>query len=198
MKSERLNCHHAKTFERYQKLGDKKEWENYLLKKNAILAVLVTLSVTNDGTLPATDMRCNISIPDWLLIFEDWPDDDQIPVKPIKPVPEPPRKGLRVGDAILRSFGHSSFLNKTNFDHLLAPRHRTSGFHLKNNKLILWADKLLHKHTLTEKDDRLYFLAKPDTLPGMYTIDCNIFCVEYNDWEKTELKIAVIDQLLDK
>ena len=181
-----------------KKIGTKKGWANYLLKKNAISAVPVTFSVTNDGTLPATDIRCELSIPDWLLIFEDWPDDDQIPVKPIKPVPEQPRKGLRVGDAIPRSFVHSSFLNKTSFDHLLAPRNRTSGFYLKNNIIVFWADKLLHKHTLTKKDDRLYFLAKPDILPGMYTIDCNIFCVEYDDWEKTELKIAVIDQLLDE
>ena len=169
----------------------KKGREAYLLKSNSKLSKSVTLSVTNDGTSPASEIRVNAHIPDCLHLVENWPEEKDIPVIPRMPVPEAPRCGLRVGDALPFLARSSLFSNNllTNFS---PPNIRTSGFYAKADKVVFWADKLLHKHTIVPKD-RVYLLARPDSKPGIYEIACNVFCVEYEYWDKILLSIEIIE-----
>jgi len=171
------------------RLETKKEREIYLLKSNSKLSMSVTLSVTNDGTSPASDIRVNATVPDALILAEKWPEGSDVPVAPKVPVPEAPRIGLGFGEAAAL-LGRNSFLQRDLLTNLHSLNAKTRGFYLEGNMLIFWADKLLHKHTVVPTD-RIYILAKHDCKPGKYEIVCRIFCVEYDDWEEHLLSIEI-------
>ncbi|MDO9028748.1 MAG: hypothetical protein Q7U68_07840 [Candidatus Roizmanbacteria bacterium] len=173
-----------------EKLETKKGKEDYFINTNLKLSKSITLSVSNNGTLPASDIRVEILVPHELCVFEEWPDKNDNSEIPQMPKPEAPRNALRVGDAFTRNFAAiypRPFLSNINLN-----QNRTSGFYLKNNKMVFWADKLLHKHTIVGKD-RLHLLAKPDSKPGVYKINCNMFCVEYDDWDTVPLTVEILE-----
>jgi|MTBAKSStandDraft_1061840.scaffolds.fasta_scaffold12236_3 hypothetical protein len=175
------------------KIRTEKGARSYFIDTYSRLSTNLTLSVTNNGTLPASDIRVEIPLPNWLLAFEKWPDKYDLPKKPEMPTPTPPKKGLAVGMGNFRDI-HSIYDDSllSNFDIPLVNRHRSSACYIKNeNTIYLWADKLLHKHTLSDTDDSFYLLAKPEAVPGEYEIECRYFCVEYQDWKKSNLKIIV-------
>lgn len=173
-----------------QKIQTSKGIKNYFIDSFSHLATLLTISVTNNGALPASDIRVEIPLPDWILVFEKRPDKYDIPKRPVMPTPTPPKRGLTVVTGNLRDI-HAMFddsvLGKITKNH-----NRTSACYIKNdNTIFLWADKLLHKHTLTISEDSFFMLAKPEAMPGEYDIECKCFCVEYNDWRKSLIKIIV-------
>lgn len=166
---------------------------NYFIKTYSHLLITLTIAVTNKGTLPASDIRVEIPLPSWILSFEKWPHEYDIPKKPEMPTPTPPKRGLTVGIGKLYDVHSicSDFL-MPNIDLSLINGHRSSACYIKNgNTIYLWADKLLHKHTLSNTDDKIYLLAKPEAIPGEYEVECKYFCVEYEDWKKSKLKIIV-------
>jgi len=180
------NC---KTF--IEKLGIGKARKDYLVKTNSKIVKSTTLFVSNNGTLPATDIRVEILIPVELYFFERWPDKSDIPEMPQPPIPQAPRNAIRVGDAAMIRNYNSVYPN-ARLENFGMPRNRTSGFYCKDNKMIFWADKLLHKHTIIG-NDRINLLANPDSKPGVYKIDCKIFCVEYDDWDTIPLTIEILE-----
>jgi hypothetical protein len=166
---------------------------SYFIDAYSHLSTNLTVSVTNNGTLPASDIRVEIPLPNWLFAFEKWPDKYDIPKRPEMPSPSLPKQGLTVGMGNFRDI-HSMYGDSLlkNFDLHLVNRHRSSACYIKKGNIIyLWADKLLHKHTLSDTDDKFYLLAKPEAVPGEYEIECKYFCVEYQDWKKSNLKIIV-------
>ncbi len=176
-----------------KEIESEKGKRNYFIDTYSHLATILSVSVSNNGTLPASDIRVEIPLPTWLLAFEKWPDKYDLPKKPELPTPTPPRRGLTVGMGSIRDISSlygDSLLN--NFNIPLVNHHRSSACYIKKGNIIhLWADKLLHKHTLTMTDDSFYLLAKPEAVPGEYEVECNYFCVEYKDWKKSNLKIII-------
>ena len=176
-----------------KKISSEKGYRNYFINAYSNLATLLTVSVANNGTLPASDIRVKIALPNWILAFEQWPDKYDTPKKPNMPIPTPPKRGLTVGIGNYRditSIYGDSLMRDIHIP--LVNHNRSSSCYVKNgNTIQFWADKLLHKHILTKTDDRFYFLAKPEAVPGEYKIECNYFCVEYKDWKKSNLKIIV-------
>ena len=168
---------------------------NYLIHQNFRLAVHTTLTLANVGSSPASDVRVKVELPDWLLAFEKLPNKDDIPIKPVKPVPAlpihvPPQYGFATGRVISQGY---------DFDipRLLPLYHKraSSACYVENGTLVMWADKLLHKHDLTIADDCFYLLALPIAELGDHKLAAHVFCVEYDDWKDVELSIKVTEAL---
>jgi hypothetical protein len=176
-----------------EEISKEKGNRNYFIDAYSHLANHLTIAVTNNGTLPASDIRVEISLPNWILAFEKWPDKYDIPKRPEMPIPTPPTRGLTVGMGNFRnitSIYRDSIFNNINLP--IVNHRKSSACYIKNgNTIYLWADKLLHKHTLAIRDDSFFLLAKPEAVPGEYEVECNYFCVEYKDWKKSNLKIIV-------
>ncbi len=174
-----------------EQLNNRTTRENYLIDSNAKKAVLVTLSVENNGTAAASDIRVNIPIPEWLLAFEMLPEKSDIPTNPVIPTPSPPVINARI----------SSFGGALNIGHMLPgiihslptldSIHRTSACYLEEKEIKLWADRLLHKHEIINTNDRFFLLAMPGSPKGEVTLKGKVFCSEYDDWKETELVIHI-------
>ena len=173
-----------------QEIKTTKGYWNYYIDSHSHLSSLLTISVTNNGNFPASDIRVEIPLPNWILAFEKWPDKYDTPKRPEMPTLSPPKRDLTVGMGNLQHI--SPIINESLFHNIPINHNRTSACYIKDDNIIfLWADTLLHKHTLTTKDNSFYLIAKPEAIPGEYDIECRHFCVEYNDWKKTQLKINV-------
>jgi hypothetical protein len=173
-----------------KKLNSKIAKRNFLIDQNSNHAVLATLTLDNIGSLPASDVRVKIKLPDCILAFEDLPDKDEIPVRPKMPNPSPPVP-LTHKFPFKNTFGRPYDLHIPNL--ACMNRNQTSACYVKNGTLTLWADKLLHKHELTITDDCFYLLALPNSEVGNHILTAEIFCVEYDDWRKADLSIEIIE-----
>lgn len=164
--------------------------KNYLIHQNLRHAVHTTLTFANIGSSPASDARVKIKLPDWLLAFEKLPDKDRIPIRPAKPIPtspKPPQHVFATGRIIPRPYNF-------NIPKLSSLYHnQTSACYVKNDTLVMWADKLLHKHDLTITDDCFYLLAMPNAELGVHKLTAHIFCVEYDNWKDIELLIKITE-----
>jgi hypothetical protein len=169
-------------------IDDTNKYNNYLINSNLDKTCLVTLSVENDGNSSASDIRVEVTLPEWLLGFESYPEKDEIPKIPIIPVPTAPRATSIM--SALASMNHMGNI----FDHSLMTRNinRTSACSIKNNSIYFWADKLLHKHSITNRSERFFLLATPNAPTGEILLEGRAFCSEYDDWHKIELSINIV------
>jgi hypothetical protein len=173
-----------------KQLDSEKAKRNYLINENIRQTVKTTLTLYNKGSSPASEVQVKVKLPDWLLVFKKCPDKDDIPKRPDRPVPTPP-KPLYHDFNLGKIFPQPSYLNIPSFQNLNFKE--TSACFVKNETLGMWADKLLHKHELTIEDDCFYFLALPQAEIGEHKFTGQIFCAEYDDWKDIELLIKVID-----
>lgn len=137
-----------------EQLDDETNKKNYLIDFNAAKTFPVTLSVDNDGNAAASDIRVEIPIPEWLLAFEEFPEKNGLPKKPDVPVPMP----QRITNSI-KTFGQFSDFGRAltgikPSPFIMGNHTRTSACCLKENEIFLWADRLLHKHVITNRNDR--------------------------------------------
>jgi len=162
---------------------------NYFIHTNTNYAVKATINLHNTGASPASDIRVEIELPDWILGFDHKPDDDKIPKKPEKPFPEIPNaiKNCVTFDAHRDWIANRSHI--PSFSPL--PQTRTSTCYIKEHRIIIRVDRLLHKHWLTIDEGSFYLLALPDSVPGEHALKANIFCVEYDDWEEADLFVRI-------
>lgn len=160
---------------------------NYFINKNSKHAKETTINLHNSGSLPASEIKVKVALPDWILVFDELPDKDKTPKKPEKPVPEIP-------NAIMDFLAHKPWMAPeypliSSFSPFQTKK--TSACYIKDHEIIMWADRLPHKHGLTIDDDSFYILAMPDSVLGEHALKADIFCVEYDDWEEADLFIRV-------
>jgi len=171
---------------------------NYFINRNSKHAIETTINLHNSGSLPASDIKVKVVLPDWVLVFNDFPDKDKIPKKPEKPVPEIPI-------TINNIPAYNSFISCTTKYASIPPitpfkpiqQQRTSACYIEEQKIIMWADRLPHRHELTIDDDSFFILAMPDSELGEHALKAYIFCIEYDDWEETDLFIRIKARLED-
>lgn len=175
-------------------LGDNTKRLNYLINCNSSKTHSLTLSVDNDGNAPASDIRVEIPIPEWLIAFKKFPDENDTPLRPNMPVPVAPKEIDTI--ALLRSTGLFGSINhkfpEFKMPLILENNTRTSACHLKENEIQFWADRLLHKHEITNRKDRFYLMAMPNAPTGEVTLKGKAFCSEYDDWKEVELIINIV------
>ena len=161
---------------------------NFFIDQNRKHAVSATLTIENIGLLPATDIRLEISLPDWLIAFKKWPEKDDIPIKPTRPTPTPPKLNLKnyVRGNVFPIPYDMQIPYLTPLNH-----NRTSACYIEDGVIIMWADRLLHKHKLTIESDNFYLLAMPNSEIGENKIGGRIFCVEYDDWKDIDLRVKI-------
>jgi hypothetical protein len=161
---------------------------NYFLHRNSKHAVRATLNLHNSGSSPASEIKIKVALPDWIVAFENFPDDDKIPKKPEKPFPEIPNPFLDIC-----SYSNRPWIDKDLFIPTFSPIQQkiTSECYIEGDEIIMWADRLPHKHELTLDNDTFYILAMPDSKLGEHALETDIFCVEYDDWEETDLFIKI-------
>ncbi len=159
--------------------------KKYLFESNRKNVVYCNLCISNNGTLPASDIRIELPVPDWLMVYTGWPND--IPKIPILPTPKTTNVGFGLRN--IRGILDSSRFADLN-QHSLINADSSSGISIRNGKVKFWADKLLHKHEISIRGT-LLVLARTEAKFGDYSCDANIFCVEYDDWDEKVLKIEV-------
>ena len=166
---------------------------NYFINTNSRHAIKTTINLHNSGSLPASDIKVKVALPDWILAFDNLPDKDNTPKRPAKPVPEIPNA---IKDTLLAyKYNKTPWIPEHPFISpisALKPK-RTSACYIKDHEIIMWADRLPHKHKLTI-DDNFYILAMPDSVLGQHSLKADVFCVEYDDWEETDLFIRIKDK----
>ncbi len=170
------------------KLDSEINKKNFLIGQNRIHVVSITLALENTGLLPATDIRVEVLLPDWLIAFGKWPEKHDIPEQPVKPIPTPPKihtQNYAIGQILAKHYD-MRVPDITSWNHK-----RTSACYIKDDAVIMWADKLLHKHELTIEDDNFYLLAMPNSEIGNHKITARIFCVEFDNWKDIELSIKI-------
>jgi hypothetical protein len=166
-------------------LSRQPEADQYYLCEHLAKAVLATLHVQNNGTLSASDVRVNLSLPPWLLALKKFPSE--APCRPSVPQPSPPRPAKDV-PTLFSPF--SDFLPPSM--NLIHPRKRSSACYLKGSTVLhFWADTLLHKHSIVNVEDRIYLVARPEAPAGEHTLHGRAFCSEYDDWLGFILAIEV-------
>ena len=161
---------------------------NFLIDQNRIHVVSITLTIENTGLLPATDIRVEVLLPDWLIAFETWPEKYDIPEQPVKPIPTAPKihtQNYAIGQILAEPYD-MRVPDITSWNHK-----RTSACYIKDDAVIMWADKLLHKHELTIEHDNFNLLAIPNSEIGNHKIPARIFCVEFDNWKDIELSIKI-------
>lgn len=186
------------TSEFLKKISEGDGKKNYLIDSNRDKVYPITLSVDNDGNQSASDIRVEVDLPEWVLGIKTFPDQSNVPIKPEIPIPY-----SKVHYDLLNSYsraerglgyGFISHVNNERHNWLIsASEKRTSICRLVNeHQIIFKANRLLHKHAITNKDDRFYLLALPNAPAGEHKIKCRLFCLEQDDWQEFELLINVI------
>ena len=170
-----------------EKISDDNDLKNHLYGFKKEHFNPTTIAVSNTGNATATDIRIEINMPSWLLVFEDFPDKKDIPKEPYIPTPTPPQPRNMTSNSSI-NFNSPSLFGSRDF---LDSRKRTSACLIKNRAIIFWADKLLHKHTTTIQKDSFYLIAKAGAPKGETILMGRAFCSEYNDWTEISLKITV-------
>ena len=173
-------------------IQDKQKRNDFLLNLHATQVIPVTLSVENDGNATATDLRVEVELPDWLVTSEKFPSGKDVPKRPTVPKPIAPilpSRASLLGKAT--AIGHLNSLPM--MDHLWAKslNKRTSASYLRKDQIYFWADRLLHKHTITNTDDRIYLMASSDAPKGKSTLKGRAFCSEFEDWQDIELVVEI-------
>lgn len=176
-----------------------KSGNNRLILNNAPILKSVTIKIFNNGTIPASDFRLKIKLPNWLLAFDEYPERKNISSPPAMPIPCPPPKKQSFdpyGSALKNLFG----LIKQEDIRLVPPNlnmlkglHRDHRCSVENGVISMWADKLLHKHGLVEIDDSFFLLALPNAEIGSHIIKAQYFCSEFDDWRETELYVEILE-----
>lgn len=155
---------------------------------NSSKAVPISISISNNGNLPASDIRARIPIPDWLICFEKFPDNKKIPKYPEIPVPVPRNQKPHT---VWTNTHLGAVFNSNNFKIPNIGLKPDYACYLRGKEIYFWADKLLHKHTLVPNDGSVFLLAKPAVKNEVKQIECEVFCVESDDWEKVHLEIKI-------
>ncbi len=175
-----------------KELENEAKYKNYLFYINLAKAKPATLSVENSGNTAASDIRIDIEVPNWLLIFEEIPSEDKVPKKPKPPTPVRPSIGRMASQfsslssiATINTFDYTPLLKNINVN-------RTSACYLKNKSIHLWCDKLLHKHGITNRSERMYFIAMPNAPKGKHILKGKAFCSEFEDWQEFEMAINIV------
>jgi len=173
-------------------LDDEECRKNFLIDSNSAKLCPVTLTVDNEGNSFASDIRVEISLPEWVLAFEELPNKRDVPTRPSMPVPFPPRISDVLGASMV--LGNIAGMDiGLNHALLRANVNRTSACYLKDErKIYFWADRLLHKHVITNRDDRLYLLALPNAPVGEHIVNGKVFCSEQDDWSEVQLTIKIV------
>jgi len=169
-----------------------------IISLNIEIAMQITLSVENDGTASASDVRIKIQLPDWIVAVEELPDKDNFTELPEMPYPVP--ASVRSMTKLARMTDVSKFLQhgigtSPYLDHLLTPRiAKSSACSAKDGQISLWADRLLHKHIVTPDEYDVNLFAKSDAPLGETILKGQAFCNEYLDWEEFEVKVNIVDE----
>jgi hypothetical protein len=153
----------------------------YLFGMHSVFVTYCGLIISNTGGMPATDVRVVFSMPEWLIIFDRWPDD--IPKIPELPRPTSPdeltiERELQGGAAVMDPFAPSLL------------KRRTSGNQVRDGEVTFWVDELMHKHGLYNHLS-IFMLAKPDAAVGIHDIRCRLSYAESGDWRDVDLKLQV-------
>lgn len=176
-----------------EELSDEQKGNDFLVNRNVKNVCPVTLTVDNDGTASASDIRVEVELPEWILGVEKLPKERDVLTRPNMPIPTAPKLTDAIRDASI--FGDISSMD-LNLDHaalLRANMNRNSACYLKNERTVyFWADRLLHKHVITNRSDRLYLLALSNAPVGTHKISGQVFCTEQDDWHDIELSINVV------
>lgn len=184
----------ASKLERFQKeasefidaLKDGQRAREYFLAEHFDNALLVTLHVENEGTAAATDVRAHVALPAWLVALEKLPSRTIRP--PVAPRPTPPETTPLRATAFALSPPPFSPLSNA----LLQAAPRTSACYLKERGVLhFWADRLLHKHSIFNARDRVYFVAGGDAPTGEHVLQGRSFAAEDDDWQDFSLTISV-------
>lgn len=170
--------------------NEKDKYNKFLINSNANNIHPMVLSVENDGNATANDVRIKISLPEWLIAFEKFPNREHVIKMPIVPKPKPKRPAISNSLAKMMAIGPmNQFLNPIAMERVL---NRTSGCDVEKNVISFWAKRLLHKHKITDSIDRFYLMALPNAPQGDYIITGNMFCSEFDDWQEIELGINIV------
>lgn len=164
------------------------KYNNYLINAHVGKTYPLTLTVENNGNTSASDIRVEIPLPEWLIGFGSYPSKEETPKIPKTPSPVPPR-----ATNIMSAFGNITNMGNM-FDPSLLSRNinRTSACYLKKDSIYFWADKMLHKHSITNRSERFYLLAMPEAPTGEIRLEGKAFCSEYDDWHQIELIVNIV------
>lgn len=121
------------------------QWEEY-----AALTVEVNLTLSNEGTAPATDIDVILRFPEDILVFEE----DDSPERPEEPEP-PYRTDTLMHFSALTGYNASNLLQSTNaaFPHVNV--NSSASANQEQHQVNYWSRNL--KHGFTEKLDPVYF-----------------------------------------
>jgi len=179
-----------------KEISEDQGWKNYFINRNKAKLVSVILSINNNGNKSASDVKFEIELPKWLLGIRKLPKKREIPVKPEMPTPQSwlnsniLSSALAMGDfSIMSSFPGIDFEIDNS---VFSPKVESAySFYLKDNCIKFRTDRLLHKHVITNKDEKFYLLALPNAPVGEHKIKGKVFCSEQDDWQEFELVINV-------
>lgn len=158
-----------------------------------------SIGLENTGTAPATEIKVELEIPDWLEVVELLPTDE-IPTPPDQPKPAPKPKA---STSFLDSLNNAgSFLNDyKSFDSSLSlripelARHVNRDWGLSREKgkpIVLWADKLTHHRSTPSDDLSLFFLAR-DAPIGSHFMKGKIYHEKEPTFEEILLEIEIVE-----
>ncbi|MFU2207788.1 hypothetical protein [Solidesulfovibrio sp. C21] len=179
------------------KIDCESSYYNYLATEYKYRPAQVTLLVSNIGIATASDVRIEVTLPDWIFALEKLKSLKDALNKPQMPVPEPPQPASLIQGAALYSGAFNAMLSPQPIADLIdihSAYNRTSACFLsdKSPKIVFWADKILHKHDVVIDKDVFYLMAKPSAVEGVHSLGIDIFCSEFDDWRTGKLEISVI------
>lgn len=132
----------AKYEEYFSKLLQWEEW--------VALTVEVELTLSNEGTAPATDIDVILRFPEDIVLFEE----DDCPKRPEEPEP-PSRTDTLMHFSALTGYDPSSWLPSTHTDFPHVNVNSSASANQEQNEINYWSRNL--KHGFTEKLDPIYF-----------------------------------------
>lgn len=158
--------------------------------------VEVKIKTGNTGGKPASKVRMEFQMPDWLYVSEDLPDVEQSPKYPQIPVPKRPKTQTERSMERLIGSSKMSDISGTFFNSYdLSPRVKKATaltrLTVENGLVKYYCEELMHKSSSFPREHSLYFFAYNDAPLGVHKIMGRVICNEFSDYHDVVLEIQV-------
>ena len=175
-----------KAYER--KISSEQALLNMTFYANSKILTHATPLLENLGSNPATSVKMELQLPNWILVSESYPTaPPEYPTTP-KPV------AMRATNIFDQYQSASAYLSTPRMTDIIIPNfnsYQRINCQLRDNNTITFElDTLLHKHEQSG-DKSFFLLASHDAPVGRHEIPVKIFCLENDDWQNEIMGIHV-------
>lgn len=174
----------------WYELGGSLRMHDKALVKEAKEIRFFSLEISNSGNQPATGLRVKITFPNWILVFHEKPEREDLMIPATPSLREPPPRRKDYQPELVPNLGFEMQLRM--LEAMKPPP--TCGIEVSEPEHVveLWADQLDHQHSLGHSW-RFGLLALPNKPPDVDRgeVSVELFFREADDWIKLTKSIQI-------